>query len=54
MARKHLAAFIEKQEAFGDEARRRDLRARICSLDDSKAVKSALHAMYSEASEALA
>ncbi len=54
MARKHLAAFIEKQEAFGDGAARRELRARICALDDPKAVKSALGALYAEAAEAAA
>lgn len=54
MARKHLAAFIEKQEAFGDEARRRELRAQICSLDDPKAVKAELRAVYAEAAGAFA
>lgn len=52
MARKHLAAFIDRQEAFGDAARRREMRGRICSLDDSRAVKSALRAAYAEAAEA--
>jgi len=54
MARKHLAAFIEKQEAFGDESRRRELRARICSLEDPRAVKTALRSAYSKAAEAFA
>jgi tRNA-dihydrouridine synthase B len=51
MARKHLAAFIEKQEAVGDAARRRELRARICSLDDANSVKRSLRAVYAEAAE---
>jgi nifR3 family TIM-barrel protein len=54
MARKHLAAFIERQQAFGDEARRRELRARICSLDDPRAVKSALRSAYMQAEGAFA
>ena len=49
-----LDSFIEKQEAFGDGAARRELRARICTLDDPKAVKSALRALYAEAAEAAA
>lgn len=51
MARKHLAAFIDRQDAFGDAARRREMRGRICSLDDPQAVKSALRAAYAEAAE---
>ena len=52
MARKHLAAFIDRQEAFGDAAQRREMRGRICSLDEPDAVKSALRAAYTQAAEA--
>jgi tRNA-dihydrouridine synthase B len=38
MARKHLAAFIDRQSALGDAVARRNLRARICVLDDPQAV----------------
>lgn len=53
MARKHLAAFIDKQTELGDEERRRTLRAHICSLDDPKEVRSALREAYSAAEAAL-
>ena len=36
-------------KAVQTEARRRELRGRICSLDDPKAVKNALRAVYREA-----
>jgi tRNA-dihydrouridine synthase B len=52
MARKHLAAFIDRQEAFGDATQRRQMRGRICSLDEPNAVKSALRAAYAQAAEA--